>query len=53
METIASLIVLVAGAADKNRINDRKALIINMQKSNQQGSKAIRIRPRQFGATKP
>jgi hypothetical protein len=41
METIASLIVLVAGAADKNRINDRKALIINMQKSNQQGGKAI------------
>ena len=41
METIASLIVLVARAADKNRINDRKALIINMQESNQQGSKAI------------
>ena len=41
METIASLIVLVARAADKNRINNRKALIINMQKSNQQGSKAI------------
>ena len=38
METIASLIVLVAGAADKNRINNRKALIINMQKSNQQGT---------------
>ena len=41
METIASLIVLVARAADKNGINNRKALIINMQKSNQQGSKAI------------
>jgi hypothetical protein len=41
IKTIASLIVLVARAADKNRINDRKALIINMQKSNQQGSKAI------------
>ena len=38
METIASLIVLVARAADKNRINDRKALIINMQKSNQRGT---------------
>jgi hypothetical protein len=41
MEPIASLIVLVARAADKNRINDRKALIMNIQKSNQQGSKAI------------
>jgi len=38
METIASLIVLVTRAADKNRINNRKALIINMQKSNQRGT---------------
>jgi hypothetical protein len=44
METIASLIVLVARAADKNRINNRKALIINMQKSNQRGTWRRRTR---------
>jgi len=41
METIASLIVLVARAADKNRINDRKALIINMRNQISRAAKRL------------
>jgi hypothetical protein len=43
--------LVALGQAEKIKIE--RQITINMQKSNQQGSKAIRIRPRQFGATKP